>query len=70
MIGAIPTIISVSQSVTFFETFCHFSKKKMGNFGVFKSRNSTQFSISEKKLQIFFSTKLKKQKKKPFFPML
>jgi hypothetical protein len=34
----------------------------MGNFGVFKGKNSTHFSISEKQLQIFFSTKLKKQK--------
>jgi hypothetical protein len=44
-------------------------EEKMGNFGIFKGRNSTHFSISEK-LQIFFNTKLKKQKKKPLFPML
>jgi hypothetical protein len=42
----------------------------MGNFGVFKGRNSTHFSISEKQLQILFNTKLKKKKKNPLFPML
>jgi len=65
MIGAKPTIISVAQSVTIFWNICViFRRKKWEIFGVFKGRNSTHFSSSEKKLQIFFSTKLKKQKKK------
>jgi hypothetical protein len=55
MIGAIPTIISVSQSVTMFlKHFVIFRRKKWEILEFFKGRNSTHFSISEKKLQIFF----------------
>jgi hypothetical protein len=67
-----PPSFLVPNQWLFFETFCHLSKKKMGNFGVFKGRNSTHFSISEKncKNSLAQNWENQKKKKKPLFPML